>query len=42
MQHTASPHTDEFPALLACLPPDLELDQLAIEHKAIQRGPQPL
>jgi hypothetical protein len=38
MQHTASPYTDEFPALLACLPPDLDLDQLAIEHKAIQRG----
>ena len=38
MQPTASPHTDEFPALLACLPPDLDLDQLAIEHKAIQRG----
>src|ERR1700735_2695495 len=38
MQHTASPHTDEFPALLACLPSDLDLDQLAIEHKAIQRG----
>jgi hypothetical protein len=38
MQHTASSHTDEFPALLARLPPDLDLDQLAIVHKAIQRG----
>ncbi len=38
MQSTASPHTDEFPALLARLPADLDLDQLAIEHKALQRG----
>ena len=38
MQNTASPHTDEFPALLARLPADLDLDRLAIEHKAIQRG----
>jgi hypothetical protein len=38
MQYTASPHTDEFPALLACLPADLDLDQLAIQHKATQRG----
>src|ERR1700692_3901201 len=38
MQNTASLHTDDFPALLARLPPDLDLDQLAIEHKAIQRG----
>ena len=38
MQNIASLHTDEFPALLARLPPDLDLDQLAIEHKAIQRG----
>src|ERR1700693_3839364 len=38
MQKTASLHTDDFPALLARLPPDLDLDQLAIEHKAIQRG----
>ena len=38
MQNVASLHTDEFPALLARLPPDLDLDQLAIEHKAIQRG----
>jgi len=37
MQNTASP-TDEFPALLGRLPPDLDLDQLAAEHKAIQRG----
>src|ERR1700733_15334467 len=37
MQNIASLHTDEFPALLARLPPDLDLDQLAIEHKAIQR-----
>jgi hypothetical protein len=32
MQNTASLHTDEFPALLARLPPDLDLGQLAIEH----------
>jgi Transposase DDE domain len=38
MQNIASLHTDEFPALLARQPPDLDLDQLAIEHKAIQRG----
>jgi hypothetical protein len=38
MQNIASLHTDEFPMLLARLPPDLDLDQLAIEHKAIQRG----
>jgi hypothetical protein len=38
MHNTASPHTDEFSALLARLPADLDLDQLAIEHKAIQRG----
>jgi Transposase DDE domain len=38
MQNIASLHADEFPALLARLPPDLDLDQLAIEHKAIQRG----
>jgi len=38
MQNIASLHTDEFPALLARLPPDLDLDRLAIEHKAIQRG----
>jgi Transposase DDE domain len=38
MQTTASPQTDEFPALLARLPADLDLDPLAIEHKAIQRG----
>jgi hypothetical protein len=38
MQDTASLHTDEFPALLARLPTDLDLDGLAIVHKAIQRG----
>jgi hypothetical protein len=38
MQNTASPDDDEFLALLARLPPDLDLDQLAREHKAIQRG----
>ena len=38
MQNTASLSTDEFPALLARLPADLDLDRLAIEHKAIQRG----
>jgi hypothetical protein len=38
MQNIASLHTDEFPALLARLPPDLDLDQLATEHKAIQRS----
>ena len=38
MQNTASLSTDEFLALLARLPADLDLDRLAIEHKAIQRG----
>ena len=38
MQNTASLHTDEFPQLLARLPPDLDLDRLATEHKAIQRS----
>jgi hypothetical protein len=38
MQNIASLPTDEFPALLARLPADLDLDRLAIEHKAIQRG----
>jgi hypothetical protein len=33
MQDTASHHTDEFPALLARLPADLDLDQLAIEQR---------
>lgn len=38
MQKTASPRTDEFPALLARMPSDLDLDQLAIGHKAIERS----
>ena len=38
MQSPASLHTDEFPAFLARLSSDLDLDGLAIEHKAIQRG----
>ena len=38
MQDIASLSADEFPALLARLPADLDLDQLAFEHKAIQRG----
>jgi hypothetical protein len=38
MQNTASSPVDEFPALLARLPTDLDLDHLAIAHKAIQRG----
>jgi hypothetical protein len=38
MQTTASLHTDEFSVLLARLPADLDLDRLATEHKAIQRG----
>jgi len=38
MQSTTSLLGDEFPALLARLPPDLDLDRLATEHKAIQRG----
>ncbi len=38
MQNPAPLHTDEFPTLLARLPSDLELDRLAIEHKAIRRG----
>ena len=38
MKNPASLPTDEFPALLARLPADLDLDRLAIEHKAIRRG----
>ena len=38
MQNIASFPTDEFPALLARLPADLDLDRLAGEHKAIRRG----
>lgn len=38
MHDTTPPLPDEFPALLARLPADLDLDQLAITHKAIQRG----
>lgn len=38
MHITASHLTDEFPAFLARLPADLDLDRLAVEHKAIQRG----
>jgi len=38
MQHIASVLGDEFPTLLARLPADLDLDRLAVEHKAIERG----
>jgi hypothetical protein len=38
MQNTASLPPDEFAQLLARLPADLDLDRLAVEHKAIQRG----
>ena len=38
MSNTASLATDQFAGLLACLPPDLDLDRLAFEHKAIERG----
>lgn len=38
MQTTASLLGDEFPSLLARFPDDLDLDRLAIEHHAIQRG----
>jgi hypothetical protein len=37
MQHAASCYSDRFPELLARLPPDIELDVLAAEHKAIER-----
>jgi hypothetical protein len=37
MEITASLPTDQFAAFLARLPPDLDLDALAIEHKAIER-----
>jgi hypothetical protein len=37
MQNAASLPADEFNALLARLPPDLDLDQLARDTKAIQR-----
>jgi hypothetical protein len=38
VQNPASLNADGFPALLARLPPDLDLDRLAIEHKAIRRS----
>lgn len=38
MQNTAPIDPDQFAALLARLPPDLDLDRLAIETKAIERG----
>ena len=38
MQNTAPIDPDQFASLLARLPPDLDLDRLAIETKAIQRG----
>jgi hypothetical protein len=38
MQDIASYSADEFSAFLARLPTDLDLDRLAFEHKAIQRG----
>lgn len=38
MRSIASCLGDEFPSLLARLPADLDLDQLAVEHKALQRG----
>jgi hypothetical protein len=38
MQTTASLPADDFSALLARLPADLDLDRLAIEHKALRRG----
>jgi hypothetical protein len=38
MQTTASLPADEFSALVARLPAELDLDRLATEHKAIQRG----
>lgn len=38
MQNTAPFDPDQFSALLTRLPPDLDLDRLAIETKAIRRG----
>lgn len=38
MQTAASPAIEAFDALLAQMPADLDLDRLAIEHKAIERG----
>jgi DDE family transposase len=37
MQNLASAPTDQFPELLKRLPPDIDLDRLALETKAIQR-----
>lgn len=37
MHHPASPIVDQYPVLLARLPPDMDLDALALAHKAIQR-----
>jgi hypothetical protein len=38
MQNTASLQIEKFPSLLVRLPTDLDLDHLAIEHKALQRA----
>jgi hypothetical protein len=37
MQTTSPPDIDDFAAFLALLPADLDLDQLALDHKAIRR-----
>jgi hypothetical protein len=37
MHASSSPHSDQFGALLSLLPSGLDLDQLAVEHKAIER-----
>jgi hypothetical protein len=38
MQNTASPPADQYEAVLGRLPPDLDLDALARQTKAIERG----
>ena len=38
MQNIASPPADQFSDLLGRLPPDLDLDKLARQTKAIERN----
>jgi hypothetical protein len=37
MQDLASPHADQFAVVLSRFPPDLDLDRLALEHKALEQ-----
>ena len=37
MQDLASPHADQFAVVLSRFPSDLDLDRLALEHKALEQ-----